>query len=143
MSRRREQFTSTLTRALSTVLTTRLNDPRIAGMITVTKMEVSPDFRHAVVGISVMPEKHESRTLHGLKHAARHIQALLYKEVRTRTIPHLHFELDRSLKKQADMLDLIRKAVESSEPAPGSDDVDAADALPPSDTNSAPEDPPS
>lgn len=127
MSRRREQFNSALQRALSHVLTTRLNDPRITGMITVTRAEVSPDFHHARVGISVMPEEHEQRTLGGLRHAARHIQSMLYKEIRTRTIPQLHFELDRSLKKQSQVLDTIRRAVASDEARAAASRSDADD----------------
>lgn len=119
MSRRREQFSSTLHRALGKVLATRLNDPRIAGMVTVVTVEVSPDHRHASVGVSVLPDKYEKRTLAGLQHAARHIQSLLHNEMRTRTMPQLHFEIDRSLKKQAEVLDAIRHAVAEDEQGAG------------------------
>lgn len=117
MSRRREQFSSTLHRALGKVLATRLSDPRIVGMVTVVSVDVSPDHRHATVGVSVLPDKYEKRTLAGLQSAARHIQSLLYGEMRTRTMPHLHFEIDRSIKKQAEVLDAIRRAVGDDEHA--------------------------
>ena len=54
-------------------------------------------------------------TIQGLRHAARHIQSLVGKELRSRAIPHLSFSLDESLKKQAGVLSAIREAVEEDQ----------------------------
>lgn len=136
MSHRIAQIESLLKRAISKVLVTKLADPRIEGLISVTKVTVSPDLHDAYVHVSVLPEKHQARTLYGLRHAAVHIHALVCKEVALRTVPHLEFRLDESLKKQAAVLSAIRRGIEreqqaSGEPAgPDSEPTQGPDAAP-------------
>lgn len=113
MSHRIPQIESTLKRALALVLSQRLSDPRLQGMITVTQVKVSPDLHDAYIWVSVLPEKYESRTLMGLRHATSHIHALVCREVVMKTVPHLDFRLDLSLKKQAAVLDAIRRGQQS------------------------------
>lgn len=141
MSRRQEQFNSALQRALGRLLTAGLNDPRIKGIVTVTRAEVTPDFHNATIGVSVMPAEHEQRTVQGLRHAARHIQSLLYEEIHSRTIPRLHFEVDRSLKKQAEVLEAIQRAVESDASASEAAESEQAEAPASDSSNPASEGP--
>jgi ribosome-binding factor A len=118
MSHRREQLASSLQRTIGKLIAQGLNDPRISGMISVTSVEVSPDGRHATVSVSVLPASAEKLTLQGLGSAAGFLRSALGRELRIRRPPTLHFQLDPSLKKQAQVLDAIRKAV--GEPsAPG------------------------
>lgn len=129
MSHRIPQIESTLKRALALVLSQRLSDPRLQGMITVTQVKVSPDLHDAYVSVSVLPDKYESRTLMGLRHAASHIHVLVCREVDMKTVPHLDFRLDRSLKKQAAVLDAIRRGRRSDSqqmPADVSPEADRA-----------------
>lgn len=111
MSHRREQLASSLQRAIGQRIVEGLNDPRVSGMISVTAVEVSPDNRHANVLVSVLPESAERLTLQGLTSAAGHIRSEVGKTLRLRSVPTLHFQLDASLKKEARVLDAIRKAV--------------------------------
>ena len=104
MSHRKQQVESTLKRVISSVLSRQIADPRISGMVTVTNVDVSPDMHHARVMVSVIPEKFQSRTVHGLRSAAGHIHGLVRKAVRMRTVPQLDFRADESLKKQAEVL---------------------------------------
>jgi ribosome-binding factor A len=134
MSHRRQQLESTLKRAIAKVLSTGLADPRISGLISVTSVEVSPDLRNATVKVSILPETKQRTTFHGLRHAARHIQSLVGKELRTRTLPHLDFQLDESLKKQAQVLGAIREAMEQTPRETGQEPGQGPEADP--DTNS-------
>ncbi len=136
MSIRTQQIESTLQRAISEVVAKRLGDPRIAGLISITRVQVSPDLHNAYVYISVLPERHEKTSLHGLQSASRRIHALLRKAVRLRAIPQLEFRLDKSIKKEADVLDAIRQAVEREGPRSENDNT----PTPPEDT--PPEDQP-
>lgn len=115
MSHRREQVERELQRIIGKLLAEGLSDPRISGIISVTGVSVSPDLRNATVKVSVMPEARQRATIQGLRHAARHIQSLVGKEMRSRAIPHLSFSLDESLKKQAGVLSAIREAVEEDQ----------------------------
>jgi ribosome-binding factor A len=110
---RQAQIESTLHRAISRVLSQQLSDPRVQGMISVTRVTVSPDRHDAFVHVSVLPVEHEKRALAGLRHASGHIHALLCKAVSLKTVPRLDFRLDQSLKKQAVVLEDIARAVAS------------------------------
>jgi ribosome-binding factor A len=128
MSHRRQQLESSLQRAVAKVLSTGLADPRISGLISVTAVSVSPDLHNATIHVSILPEDRQRATISGLRHAAGHIQSLVGKEMRTRTLPQLAFVLDDSLKKQAQILTAIRQVVGDEEdtqrlgpePGPGS-----------------------
>ena len=132
MNHQREQLESSLQRMVAKVIQGGLADPRIRGMISVTKVKVVDDGRTAAVSVSVMPEQHESRSLHGLQSSAKHIRIEVGKLLRIRTMPHLRFELDRSLKKQAEIYATLQEVSNELESR------DGGDAEPPAadDTNS-------
>ena len=112
---RKAQIESTLQRAISQVLARQLSDPRIGGLLSVTRVTVSPDRHDASVFVSVLPQRLQNRTLAGLRHASGHIKSLLCKAVAMRAVPRLNFQLDDGLKKQAAVFDEIARAVAADE----------------------------
>ncbi len=119
MTRRVEQVSKTLQRAIQEQLERGLSDPRIRGVITVTQVKVSPDLRVAKALVSITPEKHESLTMHGLRSAARHIRRRVGDHVAMARVPELNFELDRSLKTQRQVLEAIAQAKAELDAEPG------------------------
>ena len=115
MSHRLAQIESTLKRAIAEVLQRRVNDPRIQGMVSITRMKISPDMKEATAYVSVIPKDYEKRTIGGLQSAQRHIQAQAGKLVAF-DMPHLRFRLDEGLKKEADVYAAIREATERTGP---------------------------
>ena len=111
MSHRREHLASALQKAIGELIAEGLHDPRIRGLVTVTGVEVSPDLHYADVGVSVLPETAQPLTVQGLEAAAGHLRVQVEKKLRIRTVPQLRFRADESIKKQAKVLDAIRKAV--------------------------------
>ncbi len=118
MSNRLRQVESELQKALSQVFVRKLSDPRIEGLVSITKVQVSPDMHDAYVFISVLPEKHQKKTLYGLRHAAAYIHRLVRDEVAFKTVPHLDFRLDPTLKKEAEVFEAIRRANARTRPLP-------------------------
>lgn len=112
MSYRKQQVESTLQRAISQVLARRLSDPRIVGLVSVTHVDLSADGRVAKVFVSVLPDRYQSRSVNGLRHAAGRIHALLRRTMAMRVVPRLEFRLDESLKKEATVFDAIRRGQE-------------------------------
>ena len=88
-------------RAVQVVLTRGLNDPRIRGLVSVTRVEVTEDLAEGAVSVSVIPAAYSQRTIAGLHHAAKHIQAKVNQAVRLRRVPRLSFRLDESIKREA------------------------------------------
>jgi ribosome-binding factor A len=117
---RREKLSSQIAKEISSILIHELKDPR-RGFITVTRAEVSVDYRTAKVFVSVMgAEKDKKLTMAGLRSASGFVQALLGKRLRVRHAPEVSFvrddSIDRTLKltKLIDDLAKERKAKEGS-----------------------------
>ncbi len=130
MSHRIAQIEATLKKAIAEVLQRDLADPRIDAFVSITKVTVSSDMANATILISVMPEEKQSKNIHGLKSATGHIRSLVLKKMATRTVPRFRFELDESLKKQAGVLDAIRRGNEKTPPLPDADGQAADDTDP-------------
>jgi ribosome-binding factor A len=101
MSHRAEQIVSVLQRGVQAVIGRGLHDPRVRGLISVTKVIIDDDLSQATIFISVLPQEHGALTLHGLRHAAPRIRSEIGRGVRMRRLPRLRFQLDDSIKKQA------------------------------------------
>jgi ribosome-binding factor A len=86
---------------LAEALTREVRDPRI-GLVTLTRVAVSGDLSHAQVFVMAPGEAAErARALEGLQSAAGFLRTRIAKALATRTIPELHFELDRGLEHAA------------------------------------------
>lgn len=110
MSRRRERFASTLRSVVANLVQTELSDPRLRGLLTVTRVEVSPDLRLAKVYFSVLGDEGEQKsTLAALRHGAGHLQSLLKKHLEFRVCPILDFRIDEHLKDNLATMALIDK----------------------------------
>lgn len=126
MTHRIEQFESTLKRAISQILQRDLSDPRIRGMVSVTEVNVSPDMRNATIKVSVIPAAYEKLTVHGLNSASKHIHGKLFKQMHVRRLPFLRFEIDPTLKKQAEVFAAIQEGLAKEKAS--QDDAPQADS---------------
>ena len=108
---RKPQIESTLQRAIGRVLSGKLSDPRVRGLLTVTRVTISPDVSEAFVYVSVLPNEASKRVLAGLRHATGHIQGVLCRELSMKTVPRLDFRLDHTLKEHAGILQDIARSV--------------------------------
>ncbi len=131
MKGRRPERVATIVRSVvSDAIATKLSDPRIAPLASVTRVEVSADLEYAKVWISVLGEESvQRRTLAGLCSAAGYVQRLLGSELSIRHCPKISFHLDLSLKKAAETIRLIEEVTSSkrrqpdSEEEPGDEDL--------------------
>jgi ribosome-binding factor A len=99
--RRPEQVAEIVRQVLAEAITREVRDPRV-GLVTVTRVMVSGDLSHAQVLIMAPgDEDARLRALEGLKSAAGFLRTRIAKALATRTIPELHFELDRGLEHAA------------------------------------------
>lgn len=85
-----------------------LKDPRI-GMVTVSAIDVSPDYAHAQVYFSVLLGDPQA-TAQALNEAAGFLRNSLFKRLQIHTVPTLHFHFDRTTERAADLNALIAKA---------------------------------
>ncbi len=111
-TRRPAQVAETIRQVLAEALAREVRDPRI-GLVTLTQVNVTGDLSHATVMFtsSAGPEDRE-RALEGLKSAAGFFRTKISKALATRTVPELHFQIDRGAEHTArinEVLAEIRK----------------------------------
>jgi ribosome-binding factor A len=112
-SHRPERVAHVIREVVSDAIASKLNDPRIEPLSSVTRVEMSPDLEHARVWVSVMGDAAAGRrTIAGLKAAAGYIQRMAGAALSIRATPHLSFHLDESLKKAAETIRIINESME-------------------------------
>jgi ribosome-binding factor A len=101
---------------VASIILRDLNDPRVPRLTSVTRVKVSEDLSAADVYVTVMgSEGQQTAALNALRHSAGLMRTRLTKTLTLRVAPYLKFHLDENLKKELEVLDLLRKARAESE----------------------------
>ena len=86
-----------------------LKDPRVQDtMISITRVETTPDLRYAKVYVSFLQEDRAAEALKGLKSASGYLRRELGRALQLRYTPELSFVQDDSIVKGAHILELLR-----------------------------------
>ncbi len=94
--KRSDRVADLIRRELSELLRREVKDPRI-GFVTVMRVTLSPDLRHAKVYVSVLGEAGEKeQALQGLESSRGFLRGQLGRRLRLRVVPELKFQLDES-----------------------------------------------
>lgn len=86
-----------LMKAISHIITYELKNPDVTGMISVTRVKVTPDLKYAKVYVSLLNSKSIEKTMKGLKDSAGFMRSQVAKTVNLRITPELVFEYDDSM----------------------------------------------
>ncbi len=96
-----------------------LKDPRVQStMISVTRVETTPDLRYAKVYASFLDESKAADALKGLKSASGYLRRELGSALNLRYTPELQWALDDSITYGAKMLKLINSLEVKSDEQP-------------------------
>lgn len=125
-TRRQERVARVVKEATSDAVSHHLNDPRIEGLVSVTRVDVAADLRTADVYLSIFGKDcaAENRTFVAIAHAKGRIQALVAGRLQSKFCPVLRFYRDEKFKKTLEIMRLIDQAVsemekkDSDSPAP-------------------------
>ncbi|OHB64675.1 MAG: ribosome-binding factor A [Planctomycetes bacterium RBG_13_50_24] len=111
-TRRQEKVARIVKEAVSNAIAHHLNDPRISGFVSVTRVEMTADLRNANVYLSVFgsDEAGQNKAFTAITHAKSRIQSLLASQVQSKFCPVLHFYKDEKFKKTLEILNLIDQA---------------------------------
>lgn len=98
-------------RDLAEIIAYELKDPRV-GMITITEVQVTPDYAHAKVFFTTLADNAEviANTVAGLTAANGYIRGQLGRRLTIHTIPELHFVHDTSPARGMELSRLIDEA---------------------------------
>jgi ribosome-binding factor A len=113
MSRRTERVASLVRGILADAIQSRLSDPRIEPLTSITRVEVSPDLAVAHVYVSVMAEEaRRELSVRALRHAAGRLRSLVASEITLRQAPELDFRLDESVQESFRTVQQIDRLME-------------------------------
>ena len=70
-SNRMNRIDEELKKEISSIVSYELENSKITGMVSVTKVKTTPDLRYARVYVSILNSKNKKETLVGLKQASR------------------------------------------------------------------------
>lgn len=110
MSRRTEKLGSVIRQELAAIIMRELNDPRVMGMPSITRVKVAEDLSVADVFVTIMGTPgQQTAALNALRHSAGMMRTRLTKEMTIRQVPFLKFQIDEDLKKELELLELLEK----------------------------------
>ena len=98
-----------LKKELSNIISYELKNPNVTGMISVTKVKITPDFKYAKVYVSILNAKDVKKDLAILKKSAGLTRSLIAKRMNLRITPEIIFELDDSMEYGARIDSILRE----------------------------------
>lgn len=96
---------------MSSIISYDLKEPKVTGLVSVTRVKVTPDLRYAKVWVSILNAKSVEETLEGLKKSAGFIRAELAKRINLRYTPELSFVIDDSLEYGAKIDSILKDII--------------------------------
>ncbi len=97
-----------LRKELSKLITYELKNPKITGMVSVTKVKITPDFKYAQVYVSLLNSKNIKKTMEGLKESTGFLKSQIARAINLRVTPELVFEIDDSLEHGARIESILK-----------------------------------
>lgn len=110
VSRRIARLNEQVRSDVAELITREMKDPRLAGLVSVTAAELSPDLRHARVFISILgTEEERQQAFAAIKGAAGFLRTQLAARMTTKRAPELHFALDASIERGQRIISLLHE----------------------------------
>ena len=115
MSRRAEKVASVIQKELAEIIMRELQDPRLTGLPSITRVKVSEDLSAADVFVTVMGTAgQQSAAMHALQSSAGLMRTRLTKALTLRVAPFLKFHVDEDLKKELELQALLQKVADEN-----------------------------
>ena len=105
---RGQRINEEVLRAVSEILPT-VKDPRVTGMISVLRADVTNDLKYAKIYLSALDEQDKKEVMRGLNSSKGYIRHELGRKVQLRQLPELTFILDDSIAEGSRILDIMDK----------------------------------
>lgn len=116
---RSDRVAEQVRRDLADLIRGQLKDPRV-GMISLTAVELTPDYAHAKIFFTTLDDEHLEEIEHGLKRASGFLRRELGRRIHIHTLPELHFVYDTSVAHGVSLSRLIDQANALSDQTPES-----------------------
>jgi len=115
MSRRVKRMEEACKEELSAILQRETKDPRV-GFVTITRVKLTADLRHAKVYVSIMGTEDEVlQSLEGLESARGYLRSRLGKHLRLKYLPDIDFKYERIAQEALELEELLRNVTGDGE----------------------------
>lgn len=92
-----------------------VKDPRVHGLVSVTRADTTTDLRYCRVYVSVLDQSDVNEVVKGLKSAAGYLRRELGHILTLRYTPELQFIADDSIERGVRMVSMIDRILEEDE----------------------------
>lgn len=98
MPNRMQKVNEELKREIGNIISLKLNNSALKnGLISVTSVDTTPDFRYAKVYVSMIAVGNKKEALKALKKASGFVRTEIAKKVNLKYTPEIVFEFDESI----------------------------------------------
>ena len=104
-----------LKKEISNIISYELKNPKITGLISVTKTKITPDLKYAKVYVSILNSKNTKETFTNLKKSAGYIRSEIAKRINLRITPELVFVVDDSMEYGAKIDQILKEILPKKE----------------------------
>lgn len=104
---RTDRIEEEIKKIVSVIIDRELKDPRLDGLISVTKVTVSKDLKYCKIFVSMLGTKDNESAMKALESAAGYVRREVGSKVRMHTTPEIKFELDDSMEYGAHIQNII------------------------------------
>lgn len=104
---RTDRIEEEIKKIVSVLIDRRLKDPRLTGLISVTKVSVTNDLKYCKIYVSMLGTKDTSEAMDALSSAAGFVRKEIGSKIRMHSTPEVKFELDDSMEYGAHIQNII------------------------------------
>lgn len=110
MTRRTERLNHLIQIEISDLLRRHINDPRLSGLISITRVSLSNDLKNATIMVSAIgAEPNRDEILNGFHSATGFLRRELAHRLKIRFVPELNFQFDDSIEQGVKLVNLIER----------------------------------
>ena len=109
MHNKHERLSEDMRLLVSNIITQELKHPDLEGMLTVTRIEITPDQKYAKIFISMFGAKDKEKVLAALRKSTGYVKKQISLRLKIRNTPALTFVTDDSMEYGAYMNEVFKK----------------------------------
>ena len=113
-TKRINRINEDIQRELASLIRT-VKDPRVHGLISITRVDTTADLRYCRVYVSMLDHSDVKEVVKGLKSAAGYLRRELGRVLTLRYTPELQFIEDDSIERGVRMVSMIDRVLEEDE----------------------------
>lgn len=98
-----------------------LKDPRVQGLISITRVDTTPDLRYCKIYVSALNQQESKDLIRGLKSASGYLRRALAQRINLRYTPELIFTQDDSIHQGNRIIGILEDIEKAPPVGPSSD----------------------